>query len=160
MRRAPGGISAAWATTYRRLTPAVLLLTRPFLQSVRAGRQPVERPRRFIHHTVPQISRKVAGREIWSISVPVGKIAGEHQHAVGGKHLKHALKVLRAIRFFDRLGGEIDVLKDDLAGLPVEPGCRLTQRAPVFVQPPEERRQPADATLYQHKLKIRKLDEH
>ncbi len=122
-------------------------------------RQPVQRASRFVHHTVPQAGGKVARREVRCIAVPVGKIAREHHHAIGGKHLEHSRKVLGAIWLFDWLGREVDVLEDDLARPPIEPGCRLAQRPPVFVQPPEERRQPADATLDQHKLKLRKLDE-
>src|SRR5215207_8793013 len=158
MRRVPGGISPAWATIYRCL-PRTGLLTRRFLRSVRTGRQPVQRPRRFVHHTLPQAGGKVARREIRGISVPVWKITREHQHAVGGEHLEHALKVIRAVGLFDWLGGQINVLKDNLTRPPVEPGCCLPQGPPVFVQPPEERWQPANATLHQHKLKLRKLAE-
>ena len=127
--------------------------------SPRAGGQGHPRRRPGADPGRAQAGGKVARREIRRIAVPVGKIAREHHHAIGGKHLEHHLKVLGAIRLFDRLGREVDVLEDDLAGPPIEPGCCLAQRPPVFVQPPEERRQPADATLDQHKLKLRKLDE-
>src|SRR5688572_10790598 len=125
--RAPGGISSVRATMYRRLS------TLHLLRSVPVGRQPVQRTSRLVHHMVTQAGRKVTRCEIGRVAIPMRKITREQQHTIGRKHLEHRVKVLGSTRFFERLGGEVDVLEDNFTGQPIEPGDSLAQRMPVLV---------------------------
>lgn len=103
-----------------------------------------------IENLAPRLRRQLAQNHVRSVEIPMRIVAGIEQHVLRIEHVEQLGQMLRIVRLLDRLRSQKAVVADIFARKPPQPWDGRAQRFVVLVEPPQQRRQPADAALDEH----------